>query len=341
MAIFFHCYAAIIPHGMNPGDTFIVEIPRNNNNNSFNMNQNLNNNNNNYNNQPPIIPSAPPKEEDISVAPPAVQAAPVSPVPVPLEATVVPDSRQDSTTSTSTRINNSNQKLMLVQVPPGVAPGSTINVQVPGENRMISAQVPHGVTEFHVAYTPMQQNQHQQQPVTIMGQPMKNNSGNYNNYSSGPYGNNYNNNNGNYGYNGYNNNNGNYGCNNNDGNYGYNNNNYNRNNNRFGNGFGNNSGYRPNNNGYNNYNNGYGNNNNSGGGGLGLVAPVLAGAALMGGAGYLIHQHHNHQQEDGGDYNNGGEDYDNGGGGYDDGGGDVGDYDAGGGDDMDFGGGDY
>jgi hypothetical protein len=44
------------------------------------------------------------------------------------------------------------QQLMKVQVPPGVAAGSILHVQVPGGSRTIAAQVPPGVSEFHVAY---------------------------------------------------------------------------------------------------------------------------------------------------------------------------------------------
>jgi len=52
-------------------------------------------------------------------------------------------------------INNQPQKqLLMVKVPPGVGPGTTLHVQVPGKDEMIAAQVPPGVTEFHVAYTP-------------------------------------------------------------------------------------------------------------------------------------------------------------------------------------------
>jgi hypothetical protein len=47
---------------------------------------------------------------------------------------------------------NSTQKLMKVSVPPGLPAGSTIHVQVPGENRIIAATIPPGVSEFHVSY---------------------------------------------------------------------------------------------------------------------------------------------------------------------------------------------
>lgn len=45
-------------------------------------------------------------------------------------------------------------KLLTVQVPPGLAPGSTLFVEIPGENRTVSATVPPNVKSFHVAYTP-------------------------------------------------------------------------------------------------------------------------------------------------------------------------------------------
>jgi hypothetical protein len=46
------------------------------------------------------------------------------------------------------------QKLLLVHVPQGMPAGSAMQVEVPGENRTITAQVPAGVQSFHVAYTP-------------------------------------------------------------------------------------------------------------------------------------------------------------------------------------------
>jgi hypothetical protein len=46
------------------------------------------------------------------------------------------------------------QKLLLVHVPEGVRPGSTIHVEIPGEFRTVAAKIPAGVTSFHVAYTP-------------------------------------------------------------------------------------------------------------------------------------------------------------------------------------------
>lgn len=54
------------------------------------------------------------------------------------------------------------QKLIHVEVPPGMPAGSTLFVEIPGENRTVSAQVPPNVTSFHVAYTP--QLQHYSRP---------------------------------------------------------------------------------------------------------------------------------------------------------------------------------
>ena len=58
------------------------------------------------------------------------------------------------------------QQLILVKTPPGVVPGTTLHVQVPGKDEMIAAQVPPGVTEFHVAYTPPAQGSISQQQQT-------------------------------------------------------------------------------------------------------------------------------------------------------------------------------
>lgn len=51
---------------------------------------------------------------------------------------------------------NTLEKLLLVRVPKGILPGTTLHVSVPDEKgRILAAQVPPGdVKEFHVAYTP-------------------------------------------------------------------------------------------------------------------------------------------------------------------------------------------
>jgi hypothetical protein len=47
-----------------------------------------------------------------------------------------------------------NQKLLLVQIPPGLPAGATMQVEIPGENRTLAAIVPPGAESFHIAYTP-------------------------------------------------------------------------------------------------------------------------------------------------------------------------------------------
>jgi hypothetical protein len=47
------------------------------------------------------------------------------------------------------------EKLLLVRVPPGVLPGSTLHVNIPDEpGRVIAATVPPNVSEFYVSYQP-------------------------------------------------------------------------------------------------------------------------------------------------------------------------------------------
>ena len=60
-------------------------------------------------------------------------------------------------TSPSVENGASKQKLLLVHVPSGMPEGSTMQVEVPGENRTLLAQIPPGVESFHVAYTPRSQ----------------------------------------------------------------------------------------------------------------------------------------------------------------------------------------
>ena len=64
--------------------------------------------------------------------------------PIPVSTTAFPSSAMTPPSSS----------LIKVQVPPGTPGGSTVHVQIPGENRTIAAQVPHGQTEFHVCYVP-------------------------------------------------------------------------------------------------------------------------------------------------------------------------------------------
>jgi hypothetical protein len=48
------------------------------------------------------------------------------------------------------------QKLLLIQVPLGMPPGTVLQVEIPGESRTVTAQIPPGVDSFYVAYTPQQ-----------------------------------------------------------------------------------------------------------------------------------------------------------------------------------------
>jgi hypothetical protein len=49
---------------------------------------------------------------------------------------------------------NNDKRLVRVTVPPNVQPGTKIHVQVPGENRIIEAQIPANCKEFYVQYDP-------------------------------------------------------------------------------------------------------------------------------------------------------------------------------------------
>jgi hypothetical protein len=62
--------------------------------------------------------------------------------------------KQSSPETFNAPLTSSTQKLIHVQVSPSLSPGSTIYVEIPGESRTVAAQVPPGVTSFHVAYTP-------------------------------------------------------------------------------------------------------------------------------------------------------------------------------------------
>ena len=84
-----------------------------------------------------------------------------------------------------------NQKLLLVRVPPGTQPGTTLHVTIPDEpGRIIAATVPANVSEFHVAYQPSNSNDNNgrglsQPPNNNNGPPRNNyNSNGRNNYSN-------------------------------------------------------------------------------------------------------------------------------------------------------------
>mmetsp|Transcript_18 Transcript_18/g.35 ORF Transcript_18/g.35 Transcript_18/m.35 type:complete len:480 (+) Transcript_18:137-1576(+) len=158
-----------VPPGVSPGTTLHVQVPGENRTIAAVV--------------PPGVTQfhvkCPPRtgHAPVPVPPPAVVATPL-PIPVPPPTTssaedvpfsmaldVPPPSNANyPSRSVSATSNNysgqkvsaiqSGQSMLKVQVPPGTAPGSTIHVQVPGENRMVAAQVPFGVSEFHVAYDP-------------------------------------------------------------------------------------------------------------------------------------------------------------------------------------------
>lgn len=77
--------------------------------------------------------------------------------------------RQTVTRPSPIRPGRINQKLVEVQVPPGMPAGATIYVELPGENRTLAAQVPPNVTSFHVAYTPRYE---QQVPTPAHAEPV-------------------------------------------------------------------------------------------------------------------------------------------------------------------------
>jgi hypothetical protein len=112
-----------------------------------------------------------PRQTTSSLAPPKDMVHAVGGLHAHAHAHAVPTQHPPSSSGPPTT------KLVLVRVPPGTAPGTTLHVQVPGEpGRLLSAQVPSGnnVQEFHVSYQPrptaspygsggMQQQQQQQQ----------------------------------------------------------------------------------------------------------------------------------------------------------------------------------
>ena len=141
---------ATVPPGMPAGSTFTVEFPPNG-----------------ISSPAPAVVSStfvsPPQQEAMSpiidyskvqvMAPPAqepfAQAVPIGSAP---GATTISASPHELPSPMPAPFG---QPQLRVQVPPGTAPGTTVHVPVPGENRTIIAQVPHGgVTSFQVPYEP-------------------------------------------------------------------------------------------------------------------------------------------------------------------------------------------
>ena len=91
-------------------------------------------------------------------------------VPTPIPVNPVPSTHHES-----------GQRLILVRVPYGTTPGSTLHVEVPDEpGRILSAQVPPNVAEFQLAYVPRtitSQQQHASQNHNDASRPRESDSG--------------------------------------------------------------------------------------------------------------------------------------------------------------------
>jgi hypothetical protein len=132
-------------------------------------------------------PMPPPSIKSLVTSNPSSHFEPVFATAVPSPRAVTPPlaTAVASHPVPSTNSHSGQQALLLVQVPPGCAPGSIIHVEIPGEGRTLAAQVPPGAQSFHVSYipashapvshTPVHQQQQapvqqqQQQPVLATG----------------------------------------------------------------------------------------------------------------------------------------------------------------------------
>lgn len=158
---------ACVPCGMTPGQQFLVQVPGTTDSSPASTSTPI---------IPPqdysmLQPMSPPKDDFVpplpahqnpwsttipSTRPVPANSAQISPIMTDAVATPVydhfqgynpvPPPRQPQAFPTST------QKIMKVQVPPGITAGSILHAHVPGGNRTIAVQVPPGVSEFHVAY---------------------------------------------------------------------------------------------------------------------------------------------------------------------------------------------
>jgi hypothetical protein len=145
---------ATIPHGMTSGESFYVAFP------AINAGGGQSNNSGRQNNQSATPVS--PLPMNVSgpfmppIASPAQNTGDHSHVPFSqaLDGPHARMSPQTPSPQAPPTPQNNTQMLLLVNVPTGSAPGSTLYVQVPGEDRTLAAKVPPGVTQFHVAYTP-------------------------------------------------------------------------------------------------------------------------------------------------------------------------------------------
>ena len=149
------CVLAVIPMGMSSGDTFQVDVPRDAGNGKKDDSMNLN--------QYPSSHAVTPMEVPAPSAPLMEDYEPN----IPINTEISP---KFSTNSVATSVTGGNQSTMLVKVPPGCAAGSTIHVQVPGENKLIAAKVPPNVSEFYVAYKATPQSAQKVQIQNTRGQ---------------------------------------------------------------------------------------------------------------------------------------------------------------------------
>lgn len=137
--------AAVIPQGMEPGATFIVEFPP-----VVPQGYTSTNSSSNTNGVPFVNPVGSKTEQTPSPTDIINQDLTLKP------AVANPLFVHDHQSVSEPQCNSDSDKLLLVKVPPGTAPGATINVQPPGENFTVSAVVPPNTSEFHVSYTPTQ-----------------------------------------------------------------------------------------------------------------------------------------------------------------------------------------
>lgn len=149
---------AVIPYALKPEDTFRVDIPRNggigSSNNDFGACTDLLLTTTNHD----------PFEEVQSIQCPSPSAPSMESV-YNRESKFTGnqndnvnmfDSLRHSTITKNSSIAESTKKLIIVKVPRGVAPGTMIQVKVPGEDRLINATVPPNVSEFYVDPHPKQ-----------------------------------------------------------------------------------------------------------------------------------------------------------------------------------------
>lgn len=164
------CVRAVIPHAMKPGDKFQVDIPLGE--------YNVNNNNALGSWNQSASPRYAPQEAVTPIEYPPPSAPPMDgnynrgdhSAEIHHEKRNIFDSLRHSSDANKSGMAESTKNLILIKVPPGVAPGAMIQVKVPGEDRLISAIVPPNTSEFHVSYDPYPQKHSQTPQVHVLGQ---------------------------------------------------------------------------------------------------------------------------------------------------------------------------